>query len=106
MTDSPSPGEVTQLLRRWKQEGDAEAESEVFALVHRELIKIADASLRRHAARAYKIDPRELVSEAYLPLRAYPIVTENRGPFFRLMARAMRHYLLDLVDRDRAAKRP
>jgi RNA polymerase sigma factor (TIGR02999 family) len=106
MPDSPTPGEVTRLLRRWKQDGSADAESELFALVHRQLIKVADASLRQHEARAYKIDPREVVSEAYLMLRKYPIVTENRGPFFRLMATAMRHYLLDLVDRDRAAKRP
>jgi RNA polymerase sigma factor (sigma-70 family) len=46
------------------------------------------------------------VNEAYLALREYSIATPNRGPFFRLMAVAMRHYLLDLADRDRAAKRP
>ncbi len=101
-----SPGEVTRLLREWKVEGSADAEAQLFALVHAELVKVAEASVRRHPSRAHRIDAQELVSEAYLALRKYPIITENRGPFFRLMATAMRHYLLDLADRDRAAKRP
>jgi RNA polymerase sigma factor (TIGR02999 family) len=103
---SPSPGDVTRLLRDWKQRDSAEAEAQLFELVSHELLRAAEASLRRHPARAHKIDPRELVSEAYLALRRYPVVTTNRGPFFRLMTMAMRHYLLDLVDRERAAKRP
>jgi RNA polymerase sigma factor (TIGR02999 family) len=102
----PTPGRVTELLRRWKVSGDAEAEQELFALVDHELRKIAQNLLRRESGFDHKIDPRELVSEAYLALRDYPIVTVNRAPFFRLMARAMRHYLLDLADHDRAAKRP
>jgi RNA polymerase sigma factor (TIGR02999 family) len=106
VADPLTPGEVTRLLQDWKVKGSADAEAQLFALVNTELIKVAEASLREHKRRAHKIDPRELVSEAYLALRKYPIVTTNRGPFFRLMATAMRHYLLDLVDRDRAAKRP
>jgi RNA polymerase sigma factor (TIGR02999 family) len=104
--NSPTPGDVTRLLQDWKDGGSAEAEARLFELVSRELLHAAEASLRRHPARAHKIDPRELVNEAYLALRKYPVVTTNRGPFFRLMTMAMRHYLLDLVDRERAAKRP
>lgn len=106
MTDKLTPGEVTQLLQDWKVKGNADAEAELFALVNRELVKIAEAAIRRHPSRAHKIDPRELVNEAYLALREYAIATPNRGPFFRLMTVAMRHYLLDLADRDHAAKRP
>jgi RNA polymerase sigma factor (TIGR02999 family) len=101
-----TPGDVTQLLQDWKVKGSADAEAQLFALVNRELVKIAEAAIRRHPGRAHKLDPRELVNEAYLALREYSIDTPNRGPFFRLMAVAMRHYLLDLADRDRAAKRP
>ena len=106
MADNLTPGDVTRLLQDWKVKGSADAEAQLFALVNRELVKVAEAAIRKHPARAYKMDPRELVSEAYIALRAYPIDTPNRGPFFRLMGVAMRHYLLDLVDRDRAAKRP
>src|SRR4051812_36575811 len=101
-----SPGDITRLLRAWKSEGSAEAEARLFALVECELVKAASASIRRHPARSHKIDPRELVNEAYLALRAYPVVTENRGPFFRLMSTVMRHYLLDLAAHDKASKRP
>jgi RNA polymerase sigma factor (TIGR02999 family) len=101
-----TPGDVTQLLQSWKVRGSADAEARLFALVNRELVRIAEAAIRRHPSRAHKIDPRELVNEAYLALRDYSIATPNRGPFFRLMTVAMRHFLLDLVDRDQAAKRP
>jgi RNA polymerase sigma factor (TIGR02999 family) len=106
VADNLTPGDVTRLLQDWKVRGSADAEAQLFALINRELVKVAEAAIRKHPARAHKIDPRELVSEAYLALREYPIATPNRGPFFRLMNVAMRHYLLDLVDRDRAAKRP
>jgi RNA polymerase sigma factor (TIGR02999 family) len=106
VTDKLSAGDVTRLLRDWKRHGSMEAEAALFALVERELVKVADGMLRRYPVQAAKLDPRELVNEAYLALRSYPIVAVNRGPFYRLMATAMRHYLLDMVDRDRAAKRP
>lgn len=106
MDERLTPGDVTELLQSWKVRGSADAEARLFALVDRELVRIAEAAIRRHPSRAHKIDPRELVNEAYLALRDYAIATPNRGPFFRLMAVAMRHYLLDLADRDRAAKRP
>jgi RNA polymerase sigma factor (TIGR02999 family) len=106
VTENLTPGDVTRLLQEWKQHGSGDAEARLFSLIHRELVKVAEAAIRKHPARAHKVDPRELVSEAYLALREYPVVTANRSPFFRLMAVAMRHYLLDLVDRDRAAKRP
>lgn len=105
-SDRPSPGDITRLLREWKEHGSRDAEAALFTVVERELVRVADGLLRRNRVREAIIDARELVNEAYLALRLYPIVTANRGPFFRLMATAMRHYLLDRADHDRAAKRP
>lgn len=103
---SPSPEDVTELLQRWKGTGDREAEGELFALVQGELLTIARRALSGHRGVAHKLDPRELVSEAYLALRKYPILTPNRGPFFALMARAMRNVLIDLSRSSNADKRP
>ena len=41
------PEQVTQLLQRWKREGDHEAEHELFLLVERELLQIARRALNR-----------------------------------------------------------
>jgi len=102
----PTPGEVTELLHRWKDNGDQSAEAQLFSLVQAELLRIARRALSGHARQVNRLDPRELVSEAYLALRDYPVVTTNRAPFFSLMARAMRHFLID-QDRARVAqKRP
>ena len=68
VNDRLSAGEVTRLLREWKDRGSAQAEAALFALVERELVKVADALRRQHPVRAAKIDPRELVNEAYLAL--------------------------------------
>ncbi|MEQ1908132.1 MAG: ECF-type sigma factor [Vicinamibacterales bacterium] len=101
-----NPETITKLLRRWKVEGDSAAEEELFVVVERQLQQMAERSLSRNSGFSHKLDPRELVHEAYLALRDYPIVTANRGPFFALMARAMRNVLMDIARRDRAAKRP
>src|SRR5262245_29675005 len=102
---SPSTGDVTQLLRRWKDHRDQQAEEELFEIVDRELRKIA-ARVLRTTGLEYKLDPCELVNEAYMRLRDYTIATPNRAPFFALMAKAMRQILLDLVDYGKAGKRP
>ena len=101
-----TPGDVTALLRRWKVEGDREAEQKLFSLVYSELRKVAGKALHENPGVEHRIDPRELVSEAYLRLSEYAIETSNRGPFFRLMANAMRHCLIDLLRARGAAKRP
>jgi RNA polymerase sigma factor (TIGR02999 family) len=100
------PGEVTNLLRRWKIDGDHEAEEALFSLVMTELQREAGRVLWRNPGLERKVDPRELVSEAYLRLADYQIDTTNRKTFFFLMARAMRHYLVDLARRDGADRRP
>lgn len=98
--------DLTLLLQRWQREGDRQAEQEVFRLVERELVTVARRVLQSERGLAHKIEPVELVNEAYLALRTFPIVTPNRAPFFRLMAKAMKNILIDLARADRAAKRP
>jgi RNA polymerase sigma factor (TIGR02999 family) len=100
------PEQVTQLLHRWKASGDTDAEHELFVVVEHELLKVARAALARNPKLAHKLDPRELIAEAYLALQTYPIATTSRGPFFALMARAMRNFLVDLARRGQASKRP
>jgi len=97
---------ITGLLQRWKVQGDGAAEEELFRAVQRELLRLAQNALSRNRGFGHKLDPHELLNEAYLALKDYPIVTANRGPFFALMARAMRNVLMDIGRRDRAAKRP
>src|SRR4051794_26873559 len=101
------PDGATLLLKRWKEQGDTEAQNELFALMQGALQKIAAGKLRGEQSLGYKIDPRELVNEAFLRLRQdYPIVTDNRAPFVVLMIKAMRHFLIDQARADQADKRP
>jgi RNA polymerase sigma factor (TIGR02999 family) len=101
-----TPGDITQLLRRWQLDGDSDAEQEIFRVVQHELLAIARRMLRGELALTHKIEPRELVNEAYVALHGYSIATPNRAPFFRLMGKAMKHVLIDLARKGRAEKRP
>jgi RNA polymerase sigma factor (TIGR02999 family) len=101
-----APHNLTLLLRRWQIDGDSDAEQEVFRLVEGELLATARRTLQGELGLVHKIEPRELVNEAYLRLHGYPIVTPNRAPFFKLMARAMKRVLIDLARAGRAEKRP
>jgi hypothetical protein len=77
VADRPSVGDVTRLLREWKDGGSADAEAALFTLVETELVKVADAALRKHPSRARKIDPRELVNEAYLAVPTNNLISPN-----------------------------
>jgi RNA polymerase sigma factor (TIGR02999 family) len=99
-------GNLTLLLRRWQAEGDREAEQEIFRLVEPELLKKAQGVLQGERGLTHRIEPRELIAEAYIALSGYEIHTPNRAPFFRLMAMKMRHILIDLARARDAEKRP
>jgi RNA polymerase sigma factor (TIGR02999 family) len=99
-------GNLTFLLRRWQIDGDREAEQEIFRLVEPELLKKAQRALQGELGLMHKIEPRELIAEAYIALSGYEIQTPNRAPFFRLMAVIMRHILIDLARARDAEKRP
>jgi len=98
------PQEITQRLRL-AREGDREAFDEVFALVYAELHRLAQAQRRRWHGDT-TLDTTSLVHEAYLKLvRGEGSTWEDRGHFFSVAAKAMRHLLVNYSERQRAAKR-
>jgi RNA polymerase sigma-70 factor (ECF subfamily) len=91
---SPEPGEITVLLRRW-QDGDKNAESQLFQLLLPELRKIAGYCFRGERA-DHTLQPTALINEAFLRLAATrKIEWQHRGHFLALCARIMRHLLID-----------
>jgi len=94
------PGAITILLHRW-QEGDKEAESELFRLLMPELRRIAGRCFRGERP-GQTIQPTALVNEAFLRLAAARNIDwQNRGQFLAISARIMRRLLID-----RARARP
>jgi RNA polymerase sigma factor (TIGR02999 family) len=88
------PGEITRLLRAW-QSGDRQAESQLFQKLMPDLRKIAGRCFRGERP-GHTLQPTALVNEAFLRLAAAKnIEWRDRGHFFALTARIMRHYLID-----------
>lgn len=93
---------VTELLVACR-EGDPQAEDLLFDRVYSELRRIAGAQVRM---RSTTMLPTELVHETYLKLLGDQVVNaRDRGHFFALAARAMRHILVDAARRKTAQKR-
>lgn len=96
--------DLTQLLHRLN-DGDRGAFDQAFALVHRELQKLARAQLRRGWPRGH-FDTNGLLHEVYLKLvNQLDLSLQNRHHFFAIAARAMRQILVDQARRQRAVKR-
>src|SRR6266571_5290670 len=90
MTTAPS--DITQLLHKWRA-GDQGAESRLFELLLPDLRKIARRCFRGERP-GHTLQPTALVNEAFLRLAAAKnIEWRDRGHFFALAARIMRHYL-------------
>ena len=91
----PAPrGEITILLRQW-QEGDKEAEAQLFSILMPELRKIAGHCFRRERP-GHTIQPTALVNEAFLRLAAAKNIDwQDRGHFLAIAARMMRRLLID-----------
>jgi RNA polymerase sigma-70 factor (ECF subfamily) len=88
------PGEITQLLQQWRT-GDRQAESKLFELLMPELRHIAGRCFCGERP-GHTLQPTALVNEAFLRLAsAKSIEWRDRGHFFALAARVMRHYLID-----------
>ena len=98
------PGEVTRLLSAWRH-GDPAAPDLLMSLVYGELRKMA----RRHSARqkpGQTFQPTALIHDVYLRLVGHPAKSwQNRGHFFAVCAKAMRHILVDYARARQAAKR-
>jgi RNA polymerase sigma factor (TIGR02999 family) len=87
-------GAITVLLRQW-QDGDKEAESQLFQLLMPDLRKIAGRCFRGERP-GHTFQPTALVNEAFLRLvAAKHIDWQNRGHFLAISARVMRRLLID-----------
>lgn len=95
---------VTALLSEWKA-GDSDALKRLTPLVYDELRRLAAAQLRRERP-DHTWSPTALVSEVFLRMAGkQPIEFNDRVHFFSLVARQMRHVLVDHARRRSAAKR-
>jgi RNA polymerase sigma-70 factor, ECF subfamily len=89
----PPEGELTGLLRAWR-EGDAAAADELLPLVYGELRRIASQRMRGERG-GHTLQPTALVHEAFLRLVGQPIDWRDRGHFFAVASRAMRRVAVD-----------
>jgi RNA polymerase sigma factor (TIGR02999 family) len=95
--------DITLLLRRW-EEGDAGALDELMPLMYERMRQLARQRLRSEPDAS--LNTTGLVHEAYLKLVDSPAVrVQDRGHFFGLASRVMRHLLVDHARTRRAAKR-
>ena len=101
---TPSPPNVTDLLRNWS-DGDKQAQEELFQVVYNELHRQA-ARYLRHEQPGLSLQTTDLIHEAYLRLTNQQHVEwQNRLHFFAIAAKVMRHILVDHVRGRQAAKR-
>ncbi|MGE0640442.1 MAG: ECF-type sigma factor [Thermoanaerobaculia bacterium] len=96
-TEIPSPAnteEVTSLLAAHAQ-GDREALGELFRRIYEQLLRLARSQRHRIAA-PESLDSVALVHDCYLKLAGGAgLAARDRGHFFAIAARAMRHLLVD-----------
>jgi RNA polymerase sigma factor (TIGR02999 family) len=96
-----SASTVTQLLRAWSN-GDQTARERLIPLVYEELRRVAHNYLRRERP-GQMMQTTALVHEAYLRLVEIEQATwQDRGHFFAVAARIMRHILVDIARSRRA----
>lgn len=101
---TPSPPNVTELLRDWS-DGDEQAQEKLFEVVYNELHRQA-ARYLRHEQPGFSLQTTDLIHEAYLRLISPQHVEwQNRLHFFAIAAKVMRHILVDHVRGRQAAKR-
>jgi RNA polymerase sigma factor (TIGR02999 family) len=96
--------DITRLLAEMR-DGEREAFDRLFPLVYQELRGRAHRLLMRERS-GDTIDTTALVHEAYVRLaESAELSVNDRGHFFALASRAMRHILVDYARRSRAQKR-
>jgi RNA polymerase sigma factor (TIGR02999 family) len=94
--DTPSPSEITELLRAWGG-GDEAALARLTPLVYDKLHRIARGYLRRERA-GHSLQATELINEVYVKLVDLNSVEwQDRAHFFALSARLMRRILVDFA---------
>ena len=101
---TPSPSNVSELLRNWRN-GDKQAQEQLFQTVYKELHRQA-AGYLRHEGPGLSLQTTDLIHEAYLRLTDQRDVEwQNRLHFFAVAATVMRHILVDHARSRQAAKR-
>jgi RNA polymerase sigma factor (TIGR02999 family) len=103
----PGGGDITRLLPAWGKGG--EAEQALFDLLEPELRQLARSSLGNAPDLQRKLQPDELVNEAYLRLQQYlgtreDVSFENRRRFFAMVLKVMRNVLLDVAKKGGQSK--
>jgi RNA polymerase sigma factor (TIGR02999 family) len=96
-----APGEVTRLLRAWR-DGRSEARDKLWPILYSELKKLARTVGQGRRAQD---QPTSLVHKAYLRLLESDVEWDDRRHFFAIAARAMRFVLADEARRQLAGKR-
>lgn len=101
---TPSPGDVTQLLRAWRG-GEKSALDRLVPLVYRDLHLRARRCMAGERMQ-HSLQTTALIHEAYLRLVGpSPVAWESRGHFFAVAARVMRRILVDHARARRSQKR-
>lgn len=101
---TPSPQEVTQLLKAWSQ-GDQVAFERLMPLVYEELRRVARRYIGRERA-GHTLQTTALVNEAYLRLiDASQVEWQSRAHFFAISAQLMRRILVDYARSHNYVKR-
>jgi len=101
---TPSPPNVTELLRNWG-DGDQQAQEKLFQVVYNELHRQAARYLRNEQP-GITLQTTDLIHEAYLRLISQQHVEwQSRLHFFAIAAKIMRRILVDHVRGRQAAKR-
>ena len=96
--------DLTRLLTDWRN-GDDSALEKVISIVYSELKRIASRYMRSERT-GHTLQASALVNEAYLRLAAQRDTDwQNRGHFFAVSARIMRHLLVDHARSRHYAKR-
>jgi RNA polymerase sigma factor (TIGR02999 family) len=95
---------VTQWLLKWR-EGDELALKELTELVYKDLHRLAEGYLRKERP-DHTLQATALVHEAYLHLHELQHIDwKNRAQFISVVARVMRHVLVDQARGHLAEKR-
>src|SRR6476660_3523986 len=104
MQDDDLPGEVTRLLKAWRQ-GDARALEHLAPMVEQELRRIASRYLRGESD-GHTLQPTALVNEAYLRLLDWKNVEwRDRSHFLAVAGKMMRRILVNHAIARRSQKR-
>jgi RNA polymerase sigma factor (TIGR02999 family) len=104
MQAAPAPGDITQLLRKWRA-GDVSAQAALFEAIYPELRRIASNRVRSQGPQA-TLHPTELIHEAWIRLaESRGMSFEDRARFYGAAATIMRHILVDRARARASSKR-